>query len=393
MKKLTFPLIFVIAIFLLSVCLSNEAETQLSKSNGSAQPVTQSTISPTTSPIKENNSMKGFLFSNTNQTEQIFLNWTNQDNKLNGSMQYSRAEKSGNNIAIETDSFPFTGIVSKDSVSLNFTGGFFNTLNGSTITGTLNGKTLTLYFPDKDGLLNELPFKESSVQEYNSAIQMLSEKIQNTNEQNAEMKAIQEQEVANQRQKEKEQNAVIQANNSLQSMIVKLQEQLTEREDFESQFTVVIASYETHWKQMNEYKQKLIAASKVTPFNSDQYYIVQDINYNIGDAKYLIDDDTYQFKDIEWRISNYLTDLQDALDEINKRWVQLKTASSQNTIGSPKPQFTEEEILTLTKSIQDEMNKTTSLLVENQEISVQYQEKAEKLSDEMFDYLYALEVE
>ncbi|MFF2094037.1 hypothetical protein [Paenibacillus sp. NPDC058174] len=391
MRKLAIALFLAFAFSLLISCQSKEKNLQSTLSNASTPSLTRVESSPPASPTPDDNSLKGFLYINSNQSEQIFINWTNQENLLNGSMQYASTKKSGNEIAIETNSYPFTGVISKKSISLNFTNGFFNST--ITITGAIRKNELILYFPDNDGLLNEFSFKESSVQEYNSLIQSLSEKIKNTNRQQAELKAIEEQEAANKRKKENEQKAVIQANQSLENVIQTLLEQLKNRENFEEQFTNVNTSFETHWKQMNLNKQKLIAASKVKPFNNDQYYIVQDIRYDIGDDKYAIGDDTYQFKDIEWRINNYLADLQSSLDDINHRWSLLNVATKQNSTGTPLPNFTEEHILTLTKNIEVELNKSTSLLATNQKISAQFQDKAEKLADEMLDYFNNLQIE
>ncbi|PKQ90633.1 hypothetical protein CXK86_11340 [Paenibacillus sp. BGI2013] len=390
MRKTSVAIVLASALVLLTSCHSKEVEVQPHITNQDSHSLQQSETAVST---ETDNSMRGFLHSNSQQREQIFVNWTDQKDQLNGSMQFSRSVQSGNRNSIKTDSFPFTGVMSQGSVSLNFSGGFFNALDGKTINGTIDNDELILYFPNNDGILSKLIFKESSVQEFNFAVQSLTDEVKESNDQQAEIEAHQRQETTDKKKIEKEQNAVSQANRSLQNSIESAKEKLNQRENFASQFTTVIESYETHWKQMNSNKQKLLSAAKVKPFNSDQYYVVQDILYIIGDNEYSISDDTYQFQDIEWRISSYISDLKDAKAEVDSNWSLLERVSLQNSTGVPQPQYSEKEVSEIANKLQGEINSVNSLLASNQKLSNQYQEKAEKLSDEMSDYVNDIEVD
>lgn len=372
--------------FLLASC---QQDKEINSLNVSETPIISDKVTPTPSTSTEQ-SLTGYL--HVGQHQLLFLNWTAQDNQLNGSMQVSYVNNDTKQLEVDTSSYPFTGVNNKDSVSLNFSGGFLNGLNGKTITGTFSKKELTLYFPNDTGILEEVVFKTTSVEEYNNAVKTLSQVINETNEIQREQDLVQQQVQANATQKEKEQDAVIRANQSLKQNIDVLKEKLNNRDNFETMISNVLANYETHWKEMNKNKQKLITASKVQPFDYDQLYIVKDIHYAIGDNKYSIGDDTYNFGDIEWSITNYLNELQSGLNDIEKGWTLLKTASSQNTSGAPKPQFTEDEITAFNKNIQGEINKTISLLNTNKKMSIQYEEKAEKLVEEMNAFVNALEV-
>ncbi|MGM1023700.1 MAG: hypothetical protein ACQEXV_24965 [Bacillota bacterium] len=387
MRKTSVVIMLSTALFLLTSCQSKEAEVQTQIA------IEDSNSFETAVSTENDNFMKGFLHSNSQQREQIFINWTNQKDQIHGSMQFSRSVQLGNRKSIKTDSFPFTGVRSKGSVSLNFSGGFFNALDGKTINGTFENDELILYFPNNDGILSELVFKESSVREFNLAVQSLSNEMKETNDKQAEIEALQRQETADKKKIENEQNAVSQANRSLQNAVESAEEKLNQRENFASKFTSVIESYETHWKQMNSNKQKLVSAAKVKPFNSDQYYVVQDILYNIGDNKYSIENDTYQFQDIEWRISSYLTELKDAKTEIVGNWSWLERVSLQNSTGLPQPKYSEKEVSEITSKLQSEINSINSLLASNQNLSNQYQKKSEKLSNEMSDYVNDLEID
>ncbi|MCM3132881.1 OmpH family outer membrane protein [Paenibacillus polysaccharolyticus] len=345
MRKTSVAIMLSTAMFLLTSCQSKEVEiqTQIAIEGGNSSETAVST--------ENDNFMRGFLHSNSQQREQIFISWTNQKDRLHGSMQFSRSVQSGNRKSIKSDSFPFTGVSSKGSVSLNFSGGFFNALDGKTINGTFDNDELILYFPNNDGILSELVFKESSVREFNIAVKSLSNEVKEMNDTQAEIEAFQKQETANKKKIENEQNAVSQANRSLQNAVESAEEKLNQRENFASKFTSVIESYEIHWKQMNSNKQKLVSAAKVKPFNSDQYFVVQDILYNMDDNKYSMDDDTYQFQDIEWKISSYLTDLNDVKTEIAGNWNWLERVSLQNSTGSPQPKFSKKRSFRNNKQI------------------------------------------
>ncbi|MEK3876821.1 hypothetical protein [Paenibacillus sp. FSL M7-0420] len=365
----------------LTGCKSNKPE----EISNSAAPIVPSgaiaIVTPVPTPIPQENALKGYLF--TEETGLLFISWTEQQQELNGTMQRTSKSKE----KIETESYPFTGGVSDKNISLNFQGGIFSGLNGITITGTFDKGSLTLYFPNqKDGSLLPASFTVATVDDYNQAVSILRNEIEQSKALAAKQKEAEEQELAN----KKQQSAVEHANQRLSEAIQLLIKNMESNKNIAKEFEAVFQSYEQHWGEMKKHKQDLLNAAKVRPFNFDQLYIVQDKLYILGNDEYQIQNDAYQIGNVEYDFSNYLDALKSQGEGIRLGWEQLQTAAAQNSSGTPLPKYTEVEVNGYMENLEQELTEVESTLLEKKKSASVYDEKAKNLLQEMTDYVDGL---
>lgn len=108
--------LIVVLVITLAGCQSNEPE-EISDSTAPTVPSgVTALVTPVPSPIPQENALKGYLF--TEETGLLLISWTEQEQVLNGTMQRTSKSKE----EIETESYPFTGVVSDKNISLNFQG-------------------------------------------------------------------------------------------------------------------------------------------------------------------------------------------------------------------------------------------------------------------------------
>lgn len=350
-KKMIFVGVFIIT---LAGCQSNEPK-KISDSKAPTVPSgVTALITPVPTPIPQENALKGYLF--TEETGLLFISWTEQEQELNGTMQRTSKSKE----EIETESYPFTGVVSDKNISLNFQGGIFSSLNGTTITGTFDKGLLTLYFPNqKDGSLLPASFTAATVDDYNQTVSILRNEIEQSKALAAKQKEAEAQELAN----KKQQSAVEHANQRLSEAIQLLNKNMESNKNIAKEFEAVFQSYEQHWGEMKEHKQDLLNAAKVTPLNFDQLYIVQDKLYILGNDEYQIQNDAYQIGNVEYDFNNYLDALRSQEEGIRLGWEQLQTAAAQNSLGTPLPKHTEVEVKGYLEDVEQELTEVESTLL------------------------------
>ncbi|MFC6651771.1 hypothetical protein [Paenibacillus rhizoplanae] len=374
-------LLIVVLSITLTGCKSNKPE----EISNSAAPIVPSgaiaIVTPVPTPIPQENALKGYLF--TEETGLLFISWTEQQQELNGTMQRTSKSKE----KIETESYPFTGGVSDKNISLNFQGGIFSGLNGITITGTFDKGSLTLYFPNqKDGSLLPASFTVATVDDYNQAVSILRNEIEQSKALAAKQKEVEEQELAN----KKQQSAVEHANQRLSEAIQLLIKNMESNKNIAKEFEAVFQSYEQHWGEMKKHKQDLLNAAKVRPFNFDQLYIVQDKLYILGNDEYQIQNDAYQIGNVEYDFSNYLDALKSQGEGIRLGWEQLQTAAAQNSSGTPLPKYTEVEVNGYMENLEQELTEVESTLLEKKRNQLVCMMKAKNLLQEMTDYVDGL---
>lgn len=113
---------------------------------------------------------QGYLW--TSNTAVDFIQWTeDSSHHLSGTLQSVSAMPDN---TLKTDTAAFTGVHDGSNVSITFSALGFS----STVTGTLNGDSLTLTVPTQDGTLATDTFHLASVQDYNNAVNALRRRIE-----------------------------------------------------------------------------------------------------------------------------------------------------------------------------------------------------------------------
>ena len=113
---------------------------------------------------------QGYLWSDP--SEVAFLQWTEDDtHHLNGTLQSVDATSDG---TVSCTTAAFTGVHDGSNVSITFSELGFS----STLTGSLDGGTLTLQVPQPDGTLASEAFRSASVDDYDSAATALRHRTQ-----------------------------------------------------------------------------------------------------------------------------------------------------------------------------------------------------------------------
>lgn len=162
-------------------------------------------------------------------------------------------------------------------------------------------------------------FTAATVDDYNQAVSIIRDEVEQSKTLATKQKEAEEQELAN----KKQQSAVVQANQRLSDSIQLLIKNMESNKNIAKEFDAVFQSYEQHWGEMKKHKQDLLNSAKVTPFNFDQLYIVQDKLYILGNDEYQIQNDAYQIGNVEYDFNNYLDALKSQEEGIMLGWEQL----------------------------------------------------------------------
>ncbi len=284
--------------------------------------------------ITRGNEQKGYLNSDSNGA--MFIRWTELNNKLNGQLNIFFA-KGNRGKSTATSSHSFDGVSDGKNISLNFTGNsLIDPLGGKTWTGTIGGDGLTLIIPVKNGMLEPVIFKASSVEEYNHLVAGIH---QDVSDENAKVKK-EDQEVAIIRS---EKNAVIEASKLVENSLRKLASSI-DRLQNTSQFEDVLESYSNTWAKMNSDNENLKEKAAEKPLTA---YKLGTVQYVLGTLSY----DLGTFQHHSGTLNFKLDSTKDAINTVkensltlSKSWDFLQKSTVANTSGQPVPQYSESVI-------------------------------------------------
>lgn len=104
----------------------------------------------------------------------IFIQFVQNNEQLTGQLQMVSATNDGH---VHSYNVALTGILSNGQISLSAS--WFG-LSIRTVTGTYDGSTLILNYPDNNGHLNPIQFQSATVSYYNSAVDTFTSNVQAT---------------------------------------------------------------------------------------------------------------------------------------------------------------------------------------------------------------------
>jgi len=114
----------------------------------------------------------GFLAEGSSAV--VFIQFVQNNEQLTGQLQMVSATNDGQ---VHSYNVALTGTLSNGQISLSAS--WFG-LSISTVTGTYDGSTLILNFPDNNGHLNPIQFQSATVSDYNSAVDTFTANVQAT---------------------------------------------------------------------------------------------------------------------------------------------------------------------------------------------------------------------
>lgn len=241
---------------------------------------------------------------------------------------------------------------------------------------------LSLVLPDSKGNLNTAVFKPATVADYNNSVFNLRGDVEDFNAKEQEIKA-QANEIYNQ------QEAVKNANKKLSNSLDKLTN-LNQQLKNVSHFDDILKEYQTHWNKMQEHQKNMKALANKKPFDS---YQLTEVQYALTEVEYALTEIQYDDTSMEYRaneITSNIKAIQKQIDTVDIDLVNLQSAASANTTGSPAAQFTLNDVQTVVAQAQKQTEASSSALKKTQQQAKDYDTKANKLVEESRKFVEGL---
>jgi len=180
-----------------------------------------------------------------------FIQWTESSGRLSGQYQ-ALSVNEYDPLRLDNVNAAFSGVRSGPAVTLTFSG----FLSSTTVTGTLEGGTLTLVVPNANGLLVKYVFKAGSVDDYNRAAQALRKRVERQATLASQRKAV----TAAQAEFNDDYNTLRRDTLSLAQ---------------ETDFSLVLKEYEENWTTMQKDYAVLRTDASKNPLTCDQLGTVE----------------------------------------------------------------------------------------------------------------------
>jgi hypothetical protein len=122
----------------------------------------------------------------------IFIQWTRSGNSLSGTAQDEYLSGSTPNETVKSDTITVSGQLNGPTITLSFD-------DGASVFGTLSGGSFTVNFPQNDGSLAPLTFSSASASQFNEALANLQGTTGNADQREAEAETVtsEQQSIAN----------------------------------------------------------------------------------------------------------------------------------------------------------------------------------------------------
>lgn len=319
---------------------------------------------------------QGYL--GTSSTQVVFIQWTeDSSHHVSGTLQ-SASATSDNTVQSATEAF--TGVRDGSSISITFSALGFS----STLTGTLNGDTLTLAVPDQNGYIATDQFHTASVQDYNHAVNALRQRIQTqaAATQSAQATANTQQAIAQATQSAQSQldQAVTDANSKLSSDVQSMSSDAQSLANSTS-FSDALNAYASSWSQMQkDYQQE--KNDYANGCGSGGYnasvvsYDAGVVSYDLGTIQY--DDGTLSYD--QNTMSGPLARVQSDIKNAQTDWQNLKAALAADTTSSVLAQYSQSDIDKAVGSAQKQVDASNSSLSQAQSQGKQYDQEAAQMN-------------
>jgi hypothetical protein len=322
---------------------------------------------------------QGYLYTST--SEVAFIQWTEDSgHHLNGTMQDVLASPDD---SVNSTTEAFTGVHDGSNISITFSG------LGPTLSGTLDGNTLTLTVPDQNGLLATDVFHLASVQEYNRAVTALRQRIQAalvaTQSAQATEAAQQAQAQATADTQSALDQAVESANSQLANDLSALSSDVQSLKSATS-FSDALNAYAGDWSQMqNDYQQELTDYQQgCGPDGSGASIVAGDASVVSGDLS-VIGGDHSVLSGAHDVMSAPLASVQGDITSVQADWQNLQAAVAADTTGNALAQFTQSDIDAAVSAAQKQLDASNKAWSQAQSKGSQYDQEAAQLNTKAQD--------
>jgi len=324
-------------------------------------------ITPTINPGPPD----GYLM--TTSVSATFVQFTEQHNQINGHME-SVEETNDAPPQTKPYNYAFTGVQNGASITLTVP----ILWTSASLTGTLNGDTLTLDLPQSDGHIASEILKAASLQQYNQAVDALQKRVaqQDKRYYNAQATEIAIQETAKAQQDQ--QDAVSNANYYLGNALKALKSDEGTLSSFSASNT--LSAYYRDWQAMQkDYAKEQDDAAKGC---GDGNYNHGTVSYDANTVDYDYNSISYNDNSLSYDKNTYDADLspvQTDIQAVKTDWISLQSAVKANTSGTPAPAYTESGIDTALTNAQNAKNTALSTWQSAQTSAGTYDSEAKDL--------------
>src|ERR1041385_587968 len=298
------------------------------------------------------NDQKGYLHSDADAV--MFIHWTEINGKLNGQMNIFYA-KGVRGKSTENSSHSFAGVTDGKNISLNFTGSqWTDGLGGKTWTGTIAGEELTLVIPTPNGTLAPVKFIAGTVEQYNQAVLVIKQDVQDTNsriqQQNAEAARI-----------DAEKNAVVEGNNRVRASLDALIT-ATNQLDSSLKFDDVFDDYARAWEKMKTEYENLQERAAEKPLTS---YKLGNVRYLLGGLQYDVGIFQSHSGTVDYKINGAnaaIKSVREKEKSLGESWQYLQRAVAGNSTGEPSPQFSQADVSELIRRSEEKIQQASKAI-------------------------------
>ncbi len=281
-------------------------------------------------------------------TSVYYLQFTEQNGQLSGHLQ-GIYETTALPPGTQTVTAPFTGIHTGSSVTITLTMYLFFHTN---ITGTFNGNTIVLQFPQSNGYLASETFTGASNDDYNGAVSTLQAQVTRADvlyqnqqatattlqdEQQATATAAQATQIALQQQ----QQAVTDANQTLGNDFAGLTSDVNALTSFSEQST--LAGYANDWQTMQKDYSVEVKDAKQGCANNNGVQVSDDL-VQVNDDKVQLNDDDTQLSDDQTQYTDDISPVQQDLTRVKADWQTLQQAVANNSSGEPASAYSSSDV-------------------------------------------------
>lgn len=316
----------------------------------------------------------GYLY--TSNTSVAFVQFTTDKNgHMSGTFQEVSATSSE---TISTQESAFTGVLDGSQVSLTFSALGFS----ATVTGTLNGNTLTLHIPDANGYMATEVFQGAQVADYNDAVAQLRQRTAAhalaTQAAEATVSAEQAKAQATASAQSSLDQAVSGANSAVASDLNTLNSDAYNL-SHEIDFSAALGEYASTWQQMqadyqheqSDYQQGCGAyGANAGQVQADAGQVQADLG--------AIQADDGGLQASESSAQALIPQINSAITSLQTDWANLQSAAGADPNGSVAAQFTANDVNGAISSAQQQTNAANSALQSAQNQAKQYDTEAAK---------------
>lgn len=307
----------------------------------------------------------GYLLNS--ETTVAFIQFTeDQNGHLTGSLQSVYATSTTN---VQSDSAAFTGVRNGSQISLTFSALGFS----ATVTGTLNGDTLTLHMPDQNGYVATEVFHAASTADYNAAANKLRQRVSGF------AAATQAAQATSSAQNALDQ-AVADANNRLSSDLTQLNTDI-QRLAGSIDFSGDLNAYARDWSQMQkDYQQEKSDYQQgcgVNGYNATVVaYDASAVSYDLSSIQY--DDSSFSYaKDSAASASKQV---QSDMQAIQTDWQNLQSAKAADSTGNVSAEFIQDDVNAALAQAQQKIDASNKALDTAQGNAQQYDLEAAQMN-------------